>query len=67
MTSPHADQARHLMLIVRELRELGIDPEIVLLDDDGVTQTDMTLTDELCLIAFSIDFDAAMAISTESS
>ena len=65
MICEHSDQARHLMLIVRELRELKIDPEIVRLDDDGVSQTGLTLTDELSLIALTLDWDAAMAISRE--
>lgn len=55
-----ADQARHLMAIVRELRELGIDPPLVQLSEDGVTEVGMTLTDELSLIAINIDYDAAM-------
>ena len=47
------DAATHLMLIVRELRELGLDAPLVRLSDDGVTQTDLTLTDELALIAMT--------------
>ncbi len=58
--------ARWLMLIHRELQELGIDPLLIHLDDDGVTLTDMTLTDELFLIATRLDFDAAMAQSREN-
>ena len=57
-----AAQAGHLMLIVRELLELGLNPQLVRLDDDGVTVLDMTLTDELSLIAMSIDYSAAMAV-----
>ena len=62
----HSDQARHLMLIVRELRELQLDPELVRLDNDGVTLTGMTLTDELSLIALNINWDAAMATTQET-
>lgn len=58
-----AEQARHLMLIVRELRELGFDMPLVRLDDDGVTEMSMTLSDELALIALAIDWDAAMEIT----
>jgi hypothetical protein len=61
-----AQHASHLMLIVRELRELGIDPEIVLLGENGVTQTGMTLTDELSLIAINLDYDAAMAVPMDT-
>lgn len=58
-----AQQAQHLMLIVRELRELGYNPPLVHLAEDGVTQLDMTLADELALIALAIDWDAAMEIT----
>jgi len=67
VTCEHADQARWLMMIVRELRELKLDLPLVKLDEDGVTQMDMNLTDELVLIALNIDFAAAIAIDTEPS
>lgn len=62
MSCVHGDQARHLMLIVRELLELGINPPRVWVDEDGVTETGMTLTDDLSLIAINIDYAAAMSV-----
>ncbi len=56
----HADQARWLMLVIRELRELKLDLPLVRLDDDGVTETNLNLTDELWLIAFQINHAVAM-------
>lgn len=56
----NADHARHLALIVRELKELNINPQLVHLSADGVTLTDLTLTDELFLIAMQLDAHAAL-------
>jgi hypothetical protein len=61
----NADHARHLMLIARELRELGIDPPLVHLSEEGVTDTGMTLVDELWLIASQLDWDTAMSIKLD--
>jgi hypothetical protein len=55
------------MLIARELRELGIDPPLVYLTENGVSDTGMTLVDELYLIAVQLDYDAAMLISLDPS
>lgn len=61
----HAKWVRHLLLIARELRELGIAPEIVILSEEGVTPAGMTLPDEVELVAMNIDFAEAMRFGAE--
>lgn len=65
---PVADCAQWLVRIMRDLQSTpGADPFLVKLDDDGVTLTEMRLSDELYLIACRLDFDAVMAMNSEQS
>lgn len=65
---PVADCAQWLVRIMRDLQSSpGLDPLLVKLEPDGVTLTEMRLSDELYLIACSLDFDAVMAMNEEAS
>lgn len=59
------EHARHLAQISVQLREAG-DIPLVLLGDDGVGPAGVTLADELWLIAFQLDADAANAAIREA-
>ncbi len=56
-----ASEARHLILIARDLRSAG-DVPLVSLSPEGVTDEALTLAGELELIAMRLDMDAVMAM-----
>lgn len=56
-----ASEARHLILIARDLRNAG-DVPLVSLSPEGVTDEALTLAGELELIAMRLDMDAVMSM-----
>ncbi len=57
--------ARQLAQISVQVRDLG-DVQLVLLGADGVGPAGVTLADELWLIAYQLDVDAATVVSREA-
>lgn len=49
------EQARHLRLIARDLRNSGHDLPLVELSEEGVSMAGITLSDELWLVALQLD------------
>lgn len=71
MTTPNvgpetiAECARQLILIGRDLRAAG-DVGLVRFTDDGLIPAEITLADELELIAMRLDFDGCMEHARDS-
>lgn len=63
MTTPQ-DWAAHLVRLSKNVRVAG-DMRQVWLGDDGVSDVEMTLADELFVIALNLDYDAAMSANKE--
>ena len=63
-THSPAEWAEHLVRLSKNVRAAG-DMRLVWLGDDGVSEVDMTLADELFLIALNLDYDAAMSAHKE--
>ena len=59
-----ADWAAHLVRLSKNVRAAG-DMKQVWLADDGVSEVDMTLADELFVVALNLDYDAAMSANKE--